>query len=926
MKMQRILSAILAMVMICSMAVIPTYAADENAVVTIAADAAEVQGLIVSDDADTVVAAISGKTEAQIREYAKGIAGSNVTDYVFNMNSKNAVTELAVLFDELSKQNIKPWVAINMVDSTAADVSALFANKLAFIGDLLNNYDVYGLEIDIVSNIGLFDSIEYLGLSMLTKFITDVKALVDANATKFGHDVMLSTVVASTPQINYDFGIDVTEWAAKKYIDRVAVKSSNTISDNNISVKLWDSVMRPLGIEVAACIETNLTSTVKHDYETYAASAANYLSQGASKIYLNDFGGITKTYDAADKSATTNTDLATDAGYWNALSNFGSYDKLMFTKRKMVVTVNEIQPDWKKVYNILPLSITKGKGGALRMPMGDVYEGSVATFKFSVVPTSLTAADKIPTVYINSTAATFKGIEDCSTGIVTDKVLAYEIPASAYDDMYVVAEIQVASAATIKYAEIYIDSTNAIAPEPEYTPEIIPEEDRGAFVGGSHTYKGVTIPTSLYVPKTYNELNDYALLIYFHNVGGRNNEDPYYDGGKGHGIVKKILEIEGENFIVFAPRCLENDYWTPEIYSEGVYKFSSDNTSKSMSVVIDYVYKHILKGYSIDKSRVYVAGDSMGGGGTWDFITRCPGLVTAAFPVAGYNDPTQVYNISDDVKLWISHGMYDKTVNVKGDRAAYAVLKNLGRDVRYTEYDTTKDEVKEAFGYDPNGSTNWEHYAWNAAYNDTEMVKWLLAQRKDEDGEDRVQRFDDVPTDSTYYKAVKYVTDLGLFQGVSDKEFAPEGYMNRAMFVTVLGRYENVDQYSYTTYTFEDIAKGEYYTGYVAWASRNKIVNGYSDKQFAPFDNISIAQACLILGRMVEFKNAGESTQLKLTDYRDYYAVPDYAKEAMEWAITNGIYLGTMTSLNSNLYPNNPATRAQVAAMFYNFNNMFGND
>ena len=40
---------------------------------------------------------------------------------------------------------------------------------------------------------------------------------------------------------------------------------------------------------------------------------------------------------------------------------------------------------------------------------------------------------------------------------------------------------------------------------------------------------------------------------------------------------------------------------------------------------------------------------------------------------------------------------------------------------------------------------------------------------------------------------IEQATALGLFGGVSETEFAPDGMMTRGMFVTVLGRLEGID-------------------------------------------------------------------------------------------------------------------------------------
>ncbi len=67
-------------------------------------------------------------------------------------------------------------------------------------------------------------------------------------------------------------------------------------------------------------------------------------------------------------------------------------------------------------------------------------------------------------------------------------------------------------------------------------------------------------------------------------------------------------------------------------------------------------------------------------------------------------------------------------------------------------------------------------------------------------------------------------------------------------------------------------------------------------------------------------KNA--NTQLTLTDYVDSFAVHDWAREEVTWAIENSIYMGTLYE-SSKLKARSAASRALVAEMFYMYNEVY---
>lgn len=330
---------------------------------------------------------------------------------------------------------------------------------------------------------------------------------------------------------------------------------------------------------------------------------------------------------------------------------------------------------------------------------------------------------------------------------------------------------------------------------------------------------------------------------------------------------------------------------------------------------------------TIGITRVYAAGDSMGGGGTWDLILREPDLLAAALPVCGYNDPSSAINVRGDIAIWAHHTMQDKTVNVKGDRAMTATLKNLGNDkVFYTEYDSSNPDHKKLFNNAWESSSNWEHWTWEPAYNNADVIEWLVSQKKSSDTSSELKsKFTDIKETDKYCKAVNYVAEIGLFMGMTETEFAPNGTVTREQFVTVLGRYAGVDVTKYTGVTFPDVdtVYGTWYAPYVEWAAQNSIVQGIGDGKFGVGTPITIQQACTILSRFVDYKAAPNDTQLTLDMYSDKGSVGTWAVEGMQWAISSSIHMGKMGD-KMYLNPTDNATRAQIAQMFYSHSIIFG--
>lgn len=178
--------------------------------------------------------------------------------------------------------------------------------------------------------------------------------------------------------------------------------------------------------------------------------------------------------------------------------------------------------------------------------------------------------------------------------------------------------------------------------------------------------------------------------------------------------------------------------------------------------------------------------------------------------------------------------------------------------------------------------------------------------------------YDDVRTDAWYYNAVTFVTDRGYFNGVSEMLFAPYIDMNRAMFVTVLGRMANVDTSKYMGLAFSDLEAGMYYVPYVKWANENGIVLGRSDTIFDPEASITREEMAAIMYRYCAYigMDMTPKNTMFMERYTDRNEISDWAVTYVEWAVGCGLMRG-MT--DHTIDPLEHASRAQVAQVIMNF-------
>ncbi len=173
-------------------------------------------------------------------------------------------------------------------------------------------------------------------------------------------------------------------------------------------------------------------------------------------------------------------------------------------------------------------------------------------------------------------------------------------------------------------------------------------------------------------------------------------------------------------------------------------------------------------------------------------------------------------------------------------------------------------------------------------------------------------------TDGQWYtEAIKYVYYHGLMNGMTDTTFEPNSNMSRAMLVTVLWRAEGSPAPKGTT-PFTDL-KAKWYKDAVAWAYENSIVKGMSDTTFAPNNSITREQIAAIFYRYAEFKGEDVSKRADISKFPDGSKVSKYARDAMSWAVAEGLISGTKVGDKDYLDPKGNATRAQVATILMRY-------
>lgn len=204
---------------------------------------------------------------------------------------------------------------------------------------------------------------------------------------------------------------------------------------------------------------------------------------------------------------------------------------------------------------------------------------------------------------------------------------------------------------------------------------------RGTFHGANYR---------LFVPAAYDGKTALPLVLYLHGGAGRgrDNERHLRDG---NGMVIELFAGAEKQFpaFVLAPQT------------------ATTHDPETTFAVLDDVRSR----YRVDPSRIYVAGQSLGGYGLIDLIGTRPQLFAAAVVIAASGDRSFAKSLAG-VPIWFFHGEHDEGVPVEGVRRLAGAVKRAGGTVRYTEY------AGEGHGL-----------AW-IVVKEPELVPWVFAQRR----------------------------------------------------------------------------------------------------------------------------------------------------------------------------------------------------
>ena len=151
-------------------------------------------------------------------------------------------------------------------------------------------------------------------------------------------------------------------------------------------------------------------------------------------------------------------------------------------------------------------------------------------------------------------------------------------------------------------------------------------------------YVKTPYPFWIYLPHDSILQNNPPVLLFLH---GRSLSGTDLNRVRRYGIINEIERGRNIPAIVIAPQVRSSESWNPD----------------KVLQLVEYVERI----YKTDTNRLYVAGMSLGGYGTFHFAGKYPEKVAAAGAFCGGGNLKDACRLST-VPLWVVHGKLDRAV------------------------------------------------------------------------------------------------------------------------------------------------------------------------------------------------------------------------------------------------------------------------
>ncbi|MDZ4857970.1 MAG: family 10 glycosylhydrolase [Candidatus Hydrogenedentes bacterium] len=304
-------------------------------------------------------------------------------------------------------------------------------HAMAFVRELLERYDMDGLELDWMRfGYHFAPGKEREGVEILNQFTREVRALTREWREKRGHPIQLAARVPAHPDAAVGLGMDGVTWAREGLIDLLIPTPFWASADFDIPVELWKERLgdATAKVKVAPGLEILLgaypgAKQITNDLASVRGFASGAWARGADAIYLFNFLDPAPMVDGM-------------GAYRELLEKGLDAELVKNSPRRYVVTYRDTVPAGVSNNAQLPADVENKP--TLRIYTGPANEGASADLVLGLVAD--TAGIKVT---VGGQPCAFAGIEPAPANIAgATHIARYAMPAKPESAGYLIFLLQ----------------------------------------------------------------------------------------------------------------------------------------------------------------------------------------------------------------------------------------------------------------------------------------------------------------------------------------------------------------------------------------------------------------------------------------------------------------------------------------------------
>jgi predicted peptidase len=218
------------------------------------------------------------------------------------------------------------------------------------------------------------------------------------------------------------------------------------------------------------------------------------------------------------------------------------------------------------------------------------------------------------------------------------------------------------------------------------------------FIAREFRQNSNAVPYRLFVPPTYTSARKYPVVVWLHGGGGI---------GTDNFLNITNDQVPGTRLWTTPEQQAKQPAFVLVPQANGAWAYS-DSGARPVDIV-PAMLAALAKEFAIDTTRLYVAGQSLGGAGAWELMRTQPTLFAAGLVLC---PAVTTFRAGVRTPVWIFVGDQDSPTIVQSARQMRDSIAASGGSLRYTEYP--------GLGHD----------IWERSFKEPGLADWLFDKRR----------------------------------------------------------------------------------------------------------------------------------------------------------------------------------------------------